>query len=136
MPTPHQHWTLQHSTRFVALLLIAMCCGCADSGPEVAPVTGRVTLDGQPLESVDVMFQPDDMKRPGIAMTDADGRYELIYKKGVPGARVGKHTVRISFNPNIVKNPPAIPARYNKDSELQREVQPGENVIDFDLKSE
>jgi hypothetical protein len=115
---------------------IVLAAGCAQNGPEVAPVTGRVTLDGQPLESVDVIFQPEDMKRPGIGLTDADGRYELIYKKGVAGARVGQHTVRISFNPNLVKNPPHVSERYNKASELRAEVVPGDNVFNFELTSE
>jgi hypothetical protein len=125
------------STRLGLLLLAALATGCAESGPEVEPVRGRVTLDGRPLASADVVFQPDDMKRPGIGLTDADGRYELIYSKGTPGARVGQHTVRISFNPNLVKNPPTIPDQYNTTSELRVEVKAGEeNVFDFALMSD
>jgi hypothetical protein len=118
------------------LLLSALAAGCAQDGPEVAPVTGRVTLDGQPLESIDVVFQPEDMKRPGIGLTNADGRYELVYTKGVAGARLGPHVVRISFNPNLVKNAPNVPERYNKQSELRAEVKPGDNVFNFELTSE
>jgi hypothetical protein len=34
------------------------------------------------------------------------------------------------------KRKQAIPARYNNQTELRREVKPGENVFDFDLTSE
>lgn len=97
---------------------------------------GRVTLDGRPLEMVDVVFQPDDGKSSATSRTDPDGHYELLYKRGVVGAPTGKHTVRIEFTSNIVKNPPNIPDRYNKQSELHREVKSGVNDFDFDLKSE
>jgi hypothetical protein len=117
-------------------LLICVAAGCGKSGPEVAPVKGRVTLDGRPLETVDIVFQPSDGKPPSTSRTDADGHYELLYKRGSMGAPVGEHTVRIGFTSGIVKNPPNIPDRYNKQSELHREVKSGDNEIDFDLKSE
>ena len=31
-------------------MLLVLAAGCGKSGPEVAPVKGRVTLDGRPLE--------------------------------------------------------------------------------------
>ena len=34
-------------------LLICLAAGCGQSGPDVAPVKGRVTLDGRPLATVD-----------------------------------------------------------------------------------
>ena len=117
-------------------LLICVATGCGRSGPEVAPVTGRVTLDGRPLETVDVVFQPTDGKPPSTSRTDADGNYELLYKRGLMGARVGEHTVRIGFTSGIVKNPPNVPARNNTGSELRAEVKPGGNEFNFDLKSE
>jgi hypothetical protein len=96
-----------------------------------------VTLDGRPLQNADITFQPDDAKRPSIAHTDADGRYNLAYKRGQEGALVGNHTVLITVSREIVRNPPPIPAQYNTQSTLRREVTAGEdNVFDFDIKSE
>ena len=120
----------------LAWLLLAAAIGCGEGGPQVAPVTGRVTLDGQPLEHADVAFQPDGSQRPSIGRTDADGRYTLAYKRGQPGAIVGEHTVRINVSPELVAKPPRIPARYDTQSELRVEVVPGEeNVFNFDLES-
>jgi len=123
--------------RFTLVLLLAGCAGCGQSGPEVAPVSGRVTLDGQPLASADVSFQPDGAQRASSGRTNAEGRYQLMYKRGQPGALVGEHTVRISVSREIVRNPPPIPARYDTQSELRREVKSSEeNVFDFELSTD
>ncbi|MEX2308070.1 MAG: carboxypeptidase-like regulatory domain-containing protein [Pirellulales bacterium] len=114
-----------------------MLAGCREGGPEIAPVSGRVTLDGRPLVNADVSFQPDGAQRASGGRTDADGRYQLMYKRGQEGAIVGEHTVRIWVSREIVANPPHIPARYDTESELRREVKAGENnVFDFDLKTD
>jgi hypothetical protein len=85
----------------------------------------------------DVVFQPAESKRPSSGRTDSDGRYELMHKRGVEGALVGEHTVLITVSPEVVRNPPPIPARYNTQSELRREVKPNqENVFEFVLTSE
>src|SRR5690349_6410653 len=114
-----------------ALIWIAFVVGCGRSGPELAPVTGRVTLNGQPLENADVTFQPDDAKSPSAARTDKNGHYELGYKRGVLGGSVGQNTVRISVSSEVVENSPNIPARYNTATELRREVKAGPNEFNF-----
>src|SRR5207245_8702286 len=94
-------------------MLFLLAAGCGKSGPELAPVKGRVTLDGRPLEMVDIVFQPANGKPPSTSRTDEDGHYEMLYKRGFTGARIGEHTVRIEFTSGIVAKPPNIPARYN-----------------------
>ena len=123
-----------HSTALVVLL--AAVSGCGKSGPQVAPVHGRVTLDGRPLARADITFQPEAARRASIGRTDDDGLYELAYKRGQPGAIVGKHTVHVEVSSELVKNPPPIPARYAANSELHHQVEPGDNEINFKLKSD
>ena len=59
-----------------------------------------------------------------------------------PGAKVGKHTVsisthRIEYEGDEEKEiPEKVPAEYNTESTLQKDVKAGPNTIDFDLKSE
>jgi hypothetical protein len=128
----------------VAIVLAAfMALGCGSSHPDLAPVSGRVTLDGEPVFEAEVLFQPQEKRSPSTGTTDRDGRYELYYKRGVKGAAIGPHIVQIEMDTEIVdedgkpkRRKQAIPARYNKQTELRREVKPGENVFDFDLKSE
>lgn len=117
------------------MILLACFAGCGKSGPQVAPVTGRITLDGKPLENADIVFQPDGSKPPSAGRSDAKGHYELAYKRGVMGGSVGSNTVRITISPDVVADPPTIPTRYNTESQLTKEVKSGPNEIDFDLKT-
>jgi hypothetical protein len=71
-----------------------------------------------------------------MGRTDADGRYELAYKRGQPGALVGPHLVRISVSPELMKNPPHIAKQFDTESELHREVTSGDNEFDFDVTTE
>jgi hypothetical protein len=125
------------SSAIFLILLLVLLSGCRDSGLQVAPVTGTVRFDDKPLPNAEVMFVPADGGRPSSARTVDGGRYELLFKRGQNGAIVGPHTVRIWVSHEVVRDPPKIPARYDAQSELRREVKAGEdNVFDFDLKSE
>jgi hypothetical protein len=118
----------------ICFVLLAMSiAGCSKTGADVAPVTGRITLDGNPLENADVLFQPSGSKPPSSGRTDAGGRYELVYKRGVMGGTVGSNTVRITISPDVASNPPSIPARYNVESKLTSEVKSGQNEFNFEL---
>ena len=123
--------------RFVLLstLLLGMF-GCSRSGPNLGGVTGTVTLDGTPLASVCVQFEPE-YGRSASAVTDANGVYRLQYTSKKKGALVGVHTVRISTRLPMTGNtmPERLPAKYNKESTLTAEVKPGGNEIDFQLTS-
>jgi hypothetical protein len=129
---------------YVGLMFTLAAAGCGQSGPEIAPVSGRVTLDGQPVFEAEVLFQPDDMKSPSYGFTDKEGRYELGYKRGVKGALIGWHTISIQMdtevlgqNGKLMRRPQLIPRRYYEQSELRREVKSGEeNEFDFALTSD
>ena len=136
----------------VMLLSLVGCSGNGDQ-PDLGQVTGTVTLDGKPLSGVAVVFQPDE-GRPARGMTDADGKYELTYIRTTRGTKVGHNRVEIAPSEegddeteNIedpdslpMKRPtksrkPKVPVKYNIKSELEADVQPGENTFDFELKS-
>jgi hypothetical protein len=120
-----------------------------------APVSGKVTLNGQPLANAYVSFQPIAKEGsveagPGSsATTDAQGRFTLKLTTGENGAVVGKHRVIISQV--VSKNDPAddarptrggppqmekLPARYNSESKETFDVPSGgTDKADFELKS-
>lgn len=98
-------------------------------------MTGTVTMDGKPLSGVIVVFKPD-VGRAGSGTTDANGKYELIYRYGVKGTKVGMNTISFEWPTGYTGGGPAIPARYGTHTELREEVSPGMNPIDFELDSD
>lgn len=122
-------------------VLVACLIGCGGPAhPEVGRVSGVVTLDGQPLPEATVMFQPAE-GRASQATTDSAGKYSLTYLDGVPGAKLGSHTVIIRTEiPGEDGQPPIakekLPKRYHDQTELTAEVKPGSNTFDFPLTSQ
>jgi hypothetical protein len=117
--------------RCVVLLLVFS--GCNKTGPDLAPVSGRVTLDGKPAESTKVMFYPDGEKSPSLGRTDEEGRYLLRYKRGVEGGTIGWNTVRLETVTEVTHGRQLVPERFITGSDLRREVKSGANTFDFEL---
>jgi hypothetical protein len=122
-------------------LLCALCasgCNTPSDQPELAPVSGVVTLDGKPLANKTVIFTPPT-GRPSMGTTNEEGEYELRYTMTIEGAIIGTHDVTITtprdeYNPGIRET---IPRKFNSESTLTAVVEDKwENTIDFDLKSE
>jgi hypothetical protein len=102
----------------------------------LAEVSGTVTVDGAPVPSLQVLFEPKDKSQPSsLGFTTADGKYELKCASGVPGAVVGQHTVRVTTAEidDPAGSPLTIPAKYNTSSQLTHEVKAGTNTIDLKL---
>lgn len=142
--------------RLTLLAAVAfVSAGCSSDGYQVASISGRVTLDGKPVEKVAVMFQPVAPKgtiNPGpgsFGITDANGRYtlKLIGLSERKGAALGHHKVRIENytepgdttddrpNRKPEKPPVPIPERYNRiDAILEFDVlSGGTDEANFDL---
>ena len=126
----------------VATALLFLGCGPSDR-PPIGTVTGTVTLDGKPLPGATVTYFPEK-GRMASGTTDESGRYEVMYLPDTPGTVTGKNSVSITLGdgeappvPEGGKPAPrsSIPARYNTDTELTADVQPGENTFDFKLES-
>ena len=109
--------------------------GCHRTGPDLAPVSGRVTLDGKPAESTKVMFYPEGAESPSLARTDKDGRYMLRYKRGVEGGTIGWNTVRLETVTEVTHGQQLVPERFITGSDLRREVKSGKNTFDFELNA-
>ncbi len=121
-----RHWAAFLS----AFILVCVGCGQGDR-PALGTVEGVVTLDGQPLAGAFVQFDPGSV-RGSSGVTDADGRYELVYLRDMKGAAVGEHTVRITTQTETT--PEILPARYHTETTLKETVTPGRNEIDFTLR--
>ena len=120
---------------FLALAAWIAGCGGVDR-PDLAPVRGKVTLDGRPLPDARLEFQPVGPWRTSMGVTDARGEYELSYIRDEKGAAVGGHRVRITTVGRTEAEPEIVPAKYNEQTQLEREVTAGRNRIDFKLTSD
>jgi hypothetical protein len=115
--------------------------GC--SSGNVGTVSGKVTLDAQPLADAIVQFQPIAGKSPSAGITDAAGHYSMRYSREIEGAEIGEHMVRIctysggdvDAEPPKPPTPEKVPARYNTNTELKVTVKSGSNTLDFALES-
>ena len=118
----------------VLWLVLIVSVGCSDGNrPPLAPVEGRITLDGQPLAGATVVFQPTRGKSSS-AQTGPDGRYELIYIRDIRGAIPGQHTVSIT-TASESQPKERLPARYHSKTELTAVVEPEGGEVNFDLSS-
>lgn len=83
----------------VAIMIAAsMVMGC-DSGPELAPLSGKVLLDDKPLEFGSVMLQPLEGGQPSAASIASDGTFNMETRGYGEGAAVGKNAVRVTCFP-------------------------------------
>src|SRR5437870_3256950 len=113
--------------------LVVAAVGCTRAPYRVAPVSGKVTLNGKPLANAWVNFSPIGSKDhdPGPTSqgkTDAGGRFTLqVDHPTQPGAVVGKSRVYITTATAILQGaaqPDAggkvtrelVPSRYNQDT--------------------
>lgn len=146
--------------RVLACLCGTLLAGCG-SRPDVHPVTGTVTFQGEIVPLGMIMFYPQNGGRPAIGEIGADGTYQLRTYDDQMGALAGKHTVTITArqeadgaigDPAVEEQVSAtegeilgravqvtvkwlVPPEYSQrqSSRLSAEVLPQENTIDFDL---
>ena len=85
------------------LFSISTLVGCGDSSSN-APVSGVVTLDGNPLSGIRVTFYPEPAtgnSAPGpysTAVTDSEGKFSLVDRYDNPGAMVWQHKVEFEWD--------------------------------------
>jgi hypothetical protein len=93
---------LARTASFVLVACLAFGCGDSSGVGKTYPVSGMVTLDGQPLipDSGMVMFEPDasrgnDSPFQPAGNIDDDGRFSLV-TKGKDGAPPGWYKVVVT----------------------------------------
>lgn len=130
-----------------AVLVLAFVALTGCGGPQRGEVTGQVTLDGQPIDGGEIRFLPN-VGLPARADI-VKGRYTIPATTGpsVGEVRVEVRWVRRTGKqvPAMAPAPPgtmidetaeAVPERFNRNSELTTEIQPGKNAADFALSAQ
>jgi hypothetical protein len=121
------------------LVLFAGCGG--DAG---VTVSGKITLDGSPLDDATISFVPlaGGQRNAGWASVE-NGQYVIPESSelGSGNFRVEVRALRATGeksnqnDPTLINAKEALPSKYNSKSELAAELKPGANSVDFDLKS-
>jgi hypothetical protein len=129
---------------FFALL---SCMGCGRGHPNLATISGKVKLDGQPVQQGSIQFLPMQGVEGSIANGEiVEGRYRI---SGKAGPAIGWNRVEISSSRKTGRLVPepypkhgtreetveAVAPRFNSASTLKFEVKPGENTADFEVTS-
>jgi hypothetical protein len=130
---------------FLGVLALSTLCGCGVSSDR-QEVTGEVLLAGQPLQDGVIQFAPLDGQGTGDGAQILAGKYSIPRAKGLSP---GKYRVSLYAgdgrsgagdaspdSPHAGTKPgkERIPPRYNKTSEIVREVTAdGSNRFDFDI---
>ncbi|MCS7303630.1 MAG: hypothetical protein NZ602_00780 [Thermoguttaceae bacterium] len=123
-------------------LLLVGCLGCGSSSGRQA-VTGTVSLDGKPLASGSINFQPaPGLKAPSAGAPIENGRFSIPADQGLlPGEYqvtiIGmQETGRMIDDEQKGKVPELAPIRFREAGNLKAKVEPGKKAhFDFQLTS-
>ena len=141
------------SFRITVILGVLALGGCGGSDLNLAPVKGKVTMNGQPVRAATVSFIPDSSQGTEGPMSagvlDDQGQFVLKTGSGENGAIIGFHKVTVACPldpsqgsspsgqavPQAGTTPCDVPAKYESyaTTDLTAEVTKGSNEINFEL---
>lgn len=123
------------------LTSITLFAGCGGN-PNLAEVSGVITLDGDPLPNAFVLYVPesDSSGATSFGKTDANGKYQMKFSDSQSGAFIGSSRVVIRTGDVKADNsgsvPELVPTVYNDSTTLVADVKAGNNTFNWDLKSD
>ncbi|MEW4453998.1 hypothetical protein AB1L30_15095 [Bremerella sp. JC817] len=112
-------------------------CSAGQSGI----VTGTITVDGKPVDGLQVEFVPkNDGTATAIGFTTNGGQYELMYGRGKKLIPAGEYLVTVGVfreSGSQVDRDLKLGKNYTslEETELKATVTGGNNPIDFALKT-
>lgn len=131
----------------VTVLASAGSVGCGNSGPQRFAVSGRVTLDGAPIENGEILLRPDQAtKAPTTAAAIENGAYAIPAERG---PLAGTYVIVITAERKTGKKVQAemigsettdqyeqyLPRKYNDASTLSTTIGSSRDDLNFELRS-
>lgn len=114
---------LQRRLILSLVLIASLALVACNSQRKLMPISGRVTIDGQPLETGKVTVWVKDY-RPAQGMIGKDGRFTLLTRVSGDGCAIGEHDVTVSstkrINEETVKH--LIPMRYDDPTQSKLKI--------------
>ena len=136
--------------RAVSRLAITLCClsmtaGC-NSGTQRQSIEGSVTLDGEPLKSGNIKFQPEgDTHGPNAGATIEAGKFHIDSTRGtfagkfrveITASRLTSRMITDRDGKQVPDQEQYLSKKYNAESILHADVRPDvANKFTFDLSS-
>ena len=125
---------------------LACLPACSESDHQQARIHGTVTLDGNPIPNATIVFMPLGVATGKSTQARVvDGKYEAVHTAGL----FGEHMVKIYAQRDVPGYTPAgplppgqlpsgsarqyLPPKYNTNSRLRADLEPGENEMSFNL---
>ena len=128
---------------FASLMLMA---GCGSAGPDQHAVSGKVTLDGSPVENGTISFMSSGDGPPESAHANiVNGSYTIPADRGPQSGSfqvmiycpkpTGKTTIDTDTGAAVPVMQETIPKKYNEESTLTIEIA-GSESHDFELTTD
>ena len=126
----------------VACVATLAAFGCGEETGGKLPVSGNITIKGQPLDAGSIQFESKPPTPSCFTGSEIkDGKYTI---PAVQGLLPGTYTVRITAPEKVAVTaepggeipPPVkdrVPPEYNANSTLTFEAKSGTNTFDFDV---
>lgn len=131
-------------------LAMALCClmmtaGC-NSGAQRQSIEGFVTLDGEPLKSGNIKFQPEgDTHGPNAGATIEAGEFHIESTRGtfagkfrveITASRLTSRMITDRDGKQVPDQEQYLSKKYNAETILRADVRPGvPNKFTFELSS-
>lgn len=119
------------------LMIVPLCiCGGCGGRPSRVPVSGKVLLDGKPLETGTIIFTPDNGRKSSGLITN--GNFTLGSFAANDGALVGLHKISVAsteFKNRETEIKYLIPPKYGDPatSGLKQEIKGSTDAVVIEL---
>jgi hypothetical protein len=128
--------------RVVVFTVLGFCSAGCTSDNSQGTVTGKVTLDGQPLKTGLIRFVPADGQSATADATVTDGDFSANVPVGEKRVQITAPKVvgqrkmyQTADSPMVDIIEELLPGRYNVRSDLTATVEPGRQQLTFELTS-
>jgi len=133
---------LTYVTLLLTLVVVNGGCEKKATAPNRAKVSGRIMIDGQPLKTGQITFDPQN-GQPPATLDILDGNYEGKAVVGKNKVMISSMT-KISMKEKMKMDGPgydamvevnALPPRYHNDSQITRDVEDKDNTFNFEVSA-